>query len=52
MLKYNIARTQINNWIKNKSRFLSPDSLKLNKTTMHKDKPPLNTQLANGIIRI
>ena len=38
--KYDVPRTTINDWIKNKNKYLSLDTNKLAKNTMHKCKPP------------
>ena len=48
--KYNVPRTTINDWIKNKNKYLSLDTNKLAKTEMHKGNPPLNTQVENELI--
>ena len=45
MLKYNVPRTTLNDWIKNKDKFLTLNSYKINKTTMHKGPKPLNLEI-------
>ena len=42
VLKFNIPRTTINDWIKNLNKYSSLDTSTLEKTTMHKGKPSLN----------
>lgn len=50
VLKFNIPRTTINDWIKNLNKYSSLDTSKLEKTTMHKGKPPLNPDIENKLI--
>ena len=50
MIKYNIPRTILNEWLKNKNKFLSLDSNKLMKTTIYKGGKPLNIEVEDKLI--
>ena len=50
VIKYNIPRTTLNDCVKNKNKFLSLDSDKLKKTTMHKGGKPINNKIEDQLI--
>jgi hypothetical protein len=50
VIKYNIPRITFNDWLKNKNKFLSLNSNKLMKTTIHKGRKPLNIEVEDKII--
>ncbi len=52
ILNYNFQLTTINDWIKNKTKYLSQKNIKIKKSNYAKGKPPLNSQLKSELLKI